>query len=46
MMQATRVRRASGIHLRLATGECIVVTLKSWRKFLARLQNNLLTRKR
>jgi hypothetical protein len=34
------------ISLRLANGECFVVTAQSWKKFLVRLENNCLTRKR
>ena len=29
--------------LRLANGDCFVVTRESWKRFLARLENNLLT---
>ncbi len=36
-------KHASCVNLRLATGECFVVTLQSWWKFLARLENNSLT---
>lgn len=45
MMQATRIPRQPpvALSLRLANGECFVVTLDSWRKFLARLENKSLT---
>jgi hypothetical protein len=42
-MQTSAPRPRKSVSLRLATGECIVVTLESWRKFLGRLQNNYLT---
>jgi len=47
MMQATRIPRQPEVplSLRLASGERFVVTLRSWKKFLARLENNLLTHK-
>jgi hypothetical protein len=43
MMRPTHVRLPSAVSLRLANGECIVVTLGSWKKFLVRLENKTLT---